>query len=284
MEGPDDIKAVRQFCQALERRRPDFGARDIHEHASYLMGICIATEILLREICRAAKVTVERQRQSMGGMVAALTQARLLPHRLEAHLSSLVPMRNMVVHGMVEPGVEDTNVVENQAKILFKWYLVEFPHGPKLSDRDAIQLMNPPHSEERHPRRRVFLCYAKEDQARAEDLYELIKKNGHQPWMDKKDLLPGQEWEQEIELAIRNSDLFVACLSKASVSKRGFVQKEVRFALDVLGQIPPGQIFLIPVRLERCDVPAPLSSLHWVDLDVPGGVESLLKAIHTKGK
>ena len=32
-----------------------------------------------------------------------------------------------------------------------------------------------------------------------------------------------------------------------SISKRGFLQKEIRHALNVLGPLPPGQIYLIPL-------------------------------------
>jgi hypothetical protein len=97
--------------------------------------------------------------------------------------------------------------------------------------------------------------------------------------MDKKNLLPGQDWGMEIQKAIQKADFFIACMSKRSVSKRGFVQKEVRFALDVLGQIPPGQIYLIPIRLEPCEIPPPLTSLHWIDLDSQDFIETLYKTL-----
>ena len=51
----------------------------------------------------------------------------------------------------------------------------------------------------------------------------------------------------EIESAIRSADAFIACLSMKSISKRGFLQKEIRHALNVLGPLPPGQIYLIPL-------------------------------------
>jgi hypothetical protein len=97
--------------------------------------------------------------------------------------------------------------------------------------------------------------------------------------MDKMDLLPGQKWEDEIGRAIKKSDAFIACLSTKSVSKRGYVQKEVRFALEVLSEVPQGHIFLIPLRLEPCEVPDHLSFLHWLDLKDEGDCEKLFKAI-----
>jgi len=38
----------------------------------------------------------------------------------------------------------------------------------------------------------VFLCHAKEDEEKVLEVYEFLKKYGIKPWMDKKNLLPGQ--------------------------------------------------------------------------------------------
>jgi hypothetical protein len=56
-------------------------------------------------------------------------------------------------------------------------------------------------------------------------------------------------------------------LSSHSLVKRGFVQKEVRQALDLLDEVPDSQIFLIPLRLEYCTPEHDrLRALQWVDL------------------
>ena len=127
----------------------------------------------------------------------------------------------------------------------------------------------------------VFVSYAKEDKDRAKELYCHSKKIGLNPWLDEEDILPGEVWVDEIRKTICSSDFFVICLSKASVNKRGFIQKEIGIALDVLDEIPEGKIYLIPVRLEECDVPKRLSSYQWVDLFEPDGLgfHKLLKSL-----
>jgi hypothetical protein len=50
------------------------------------------------------------------------------------------------------------------------------------------------------------------------------------------------------------------------MTKQGFVQKEIRFALDIADENPPGRIFIIPVRLVDCDVPDCLKKWQWVNL------------------
>ncbi len=114
---------------------------------------------------------------------------------------------------------------------------------------------------------RVFISYAKEDKASALRLYDDLVQHGAEPWLDERDLLPGQDWQREISRAIKNSDHFIALLSKHSVNKRGYVQKELRQAMAVLDQMPAGGIFIIPARLDNT-VPThdKLGEVHWVDL------------------
>lgn len=125
----------------------------------------------------------------------------------------------------------------------------------------------------------IFLCYAREDEERVKNLYQRLSDEGFKPWMDKKDILPGELWENAIRKAIRGSDFFVACLSVNSVDKRGFLQKEIKYALDIWQEKLEDDIYLIPVRLEDCEVPEDLHKFHWVDLFENDGWERLVKAI-----
>jgi hypothetical protein len=125
----------------------------------------------------------------------------------------------------------------------------------------------------------IFLCHASEDKAAVEAIYDRLKALGYQPWLDKKDLLPGQRWRSEIPKAIRAADYIVICLSKNSVAKRGYVQNEFMLALDVLRDIPDGTIYAIPVRLDDCPIPDQFSDLHWCNLFETDGFEYLLRAL-----
>jgi hypothetical protein len=84
----------------------------------------------------------------------------------------------------------------------------------------------------------ISLSYAHEDAESAREIYPLLIGNPLLVWMDEKDLLPGQDWKLAIESAINQCDIFIACLSKTSVTKKGFVQKELRTAYDVLDNLP----------------------------------------------
>jgi hypothetical protein len=125
----------------------------------------------------------------------------------------------------------------------------------------------------------IFLSYAREDKAEVERLYQKLSDAGFEPWIDTKDILPGEQWKSSIQKAIRRSDFFLACLSKNSVSKRGWIQKEIKGALDMWEEKLDSDIYLIPVRLEDCEVPERLRDFQWVDLFEEDGWTRLVEAI-----
>jgi hypothetical protein len=126
---------------------------------------------------------------------------------------------------------------------------------------------------------KVFLCHGSEDKPSARQLYRQLLASGVEPWLDEENLLPGQDWRYEIAKAVRESNIVIICLSRTSVSKIGFVQKEIKNALDIAEEKPEGSIFLIPARLEECSIPTRLSGMQWVDLFQENGFERLLKSL-----
>jgi hypothetical protein len=127
---------------------------------------------------------------------------------------------------------------------------------------------------------RMFISYARQDYEAAIRLYNDLKNAGLIPWLDKEDLLPGQSWGLEIRKAIKHSRYFLALFSSTSVSKRGYVQREFRKAIDTLDEFPEGEIFAIPIRLDDCEIPYErFSDIERVDLfpNWEEGIERLLR-------
>jgi hypothetical protein len=121
---------------------------------------------------------------------------------------------------------------------------------------------------------RVFLCHASQDKPVVRELYrQLLAEGWIDPWLDEEKLLPGQDWNMEIEKAVEAADVVIACLSNNSVSKEGYIQREIRFALDIALEKPEGTIFIIPLRLDDCEVPRRLRSWHYVDYFLPNDRE-----------
>lgn len=113
---------------------------------------------------------------------------------------------------------------------------------------------------------RVFLCHASQDKPVVRELYQRLNAEGWiDPWLDEEKLLPGQDWDMEIEKAVEAADVVLVCVSSRSVTKEGYIQREIKFALDIALEKPEGTIFIIPLRLDDCDVPRRLRSWQYVD-------------------
>ena len=128
----------------------------------------------------------------------------------------------------------------------------------------------------------VFLAHARSDQEDVRGLYHRLSRDGLEAWLDEAKLLPGQDWEYEIRKAVRESDAVVVCLSKGFNKQRGYRQKEVRIALEEADLLPEGQIFIIPARLEECDLPESLRRWQRVDLFEVDGYKKLLQALRRR--
>jgi formylglycine-generating enzyme required for sulfatase activity len=129
---------------------------------------------------------------------------------------------------------------------------------------------------------RVFLCHASQDKPAVRKLHHYLKQRGVQPWLDELDLLPGENWEVEIPKALFSSDVILVCLSKNSVDKEGYVQKEITFALDKAQEKPEGTIFIVPVKLEDCEVPRRLKQYQWVDAFRQDGYKRLMLGLQKR--
>ena len=113
---------------------------------------------------------------------------------------------------------------------------------------------------------KVFLCHASQDKGVVRELAQRLFAEGWiDPWLDEKKLLPGQDWRLKIEEAVETSDIVIICLSSNSVSKEGYVQKELRYAREIALEKPDETIFLIPLRLDNCETPRGLRFYQWAD-------------------
>ncbi len=130
---------------------------------------------------------------------------------------------------------------------------------------------------------KIFISHAKEDSEIALRLYDDLKTAGLTPWSEEKDLLPGQDRKAIISYEIRTSEFFISLLSLKSLTTRGFVQKEMKLALDIRDEFPADGIFVIPVRIDDCKpMDEKLQSIHTADL-FPSYENGLAKIMKTLG-
>ena len=136
---------------------------------------------------------------------------------------------------------------------------------------------------------RVFLSHSKLDKERVRNIYETLslqKDIEIDPWLDTEKLLPGDNWMMKVEEAVIASDVVIVCLSEKSLTKQGFIHKEISLALETADLKPEGTIFIIPLRLEECDVPKRLSKWQWFDYfeNSQGDFNKLMRALRERAK
>jgi hypothetical protein len=112
---------------------------------------------------------------------------------------------------------------------------------------------------------KVFISYAKEDYTFAEKLYDFLKDSNFKPWLDKKEILPGQDWNYILRKSLREANYIILLLSHTSVQKRGYVQREFKLALEYYEEKLEDDIYLIPLKIDDCEIPERLNKFQWVE-------------------
>src|SRR5690348_14230081 len=129
---------------------------------------------------------------------------------------------------------------------------------------------------------RVFISYARQDEAQAREIHAALRKAGFRPWLDTIDLAPGEDWKPAIEKAIRASGAFLSLISRNSVDRGGILRGEMKLALDLRGERLDDGGFLVPVRLEDCPLPAELQKIQALDWFEPGGADRLVSILNRR--
>lgn len=130
----------------------------------------------------------------------------------------------------------------------------------------------------------VFISHAKEDYNVAEKIYNFLDSENYLPWLDKKKLRPGCNWEYEIINALKKSDFIILLLSSVSVAKRGYVQKEFKKALDYHESRLIDDIYMIPILLDECIVPDNLSHIQWIKYEDADFNKNILDSLNFQRK
>jgi serine/threonine protein kinase len=128
----------------------------------------------------------------------------------------------------------------------------------------------------------VFLAHCREDKHSVRKIHSRLLDLGATPWLDEIDIVPGYVWRPAIDRALKAADVVLVCLSQVYVKKIGYSQSELENALKRAAEHPKDSIFIIPLRLEDCDIPEELKPYQWVDLFEDNGFARLANALRAK--
>ena len=131
----------------------------------------------------------------------------------------------------------------------------------------------------------VFLSHATHDKPKVEDLARRLKAEGLKPFLDKWHLVPGEPWQEAIEIAMARSR---TCLVFVGPGPLGpWQNEEMRSALDM--RVRDNSRRVIPVLLPGASLsvlPPFLARLTWVDFrsgfNDPQAFQRLVRGIQGK--
>ena len=129
------------------------------------------------------------------------------------------------------------------------------------------------------PAKLLFFSYAKENRKEVREIADRLFQDGFLTWLDYKDLKPGDNWRTRIDDVIERADYVLLFLSSTSVAKVGYVQRELKYALEQMQLRPTGRRYIIPIRIDNCDVPRELGEIQWLNLWEEGAYQRLIDAI-----
>jgi hypothetical protein len=125
----------------------------------------------------------------------------------------------------------------------------------------------------------IFISYSRKDTGFARKLAGDLEKAGYDVWWDLTDLRGGDDWPRVIPKAIESSQFVIVVLSPNSIVS-DWVEKEYTQALSLRKKI-------IPILLERADIPFSLNTINYVDFtsdDYAASFDNLLNALGYTGE
>jgi hypothetical protein len=153
---------------------------------------------------------------------------------------------------------------------------VKLPGRKKLVDLGLLRIENEVLDL---PLPLAFLCHADEDKVIVRETGDRLEEDGIVTWFAPNKLLGGADWKAEIDDAIRAADFVVVFLSKKSINKKGYFQKEVKRSFELREELPDGERFIIPVLLDDCELTTRFEDIHWLKLSDPDGYDKLREAL-----
>jgi hypothetical protein len=122
----------------------------------------------------------------------------------------------------------------------------------------------------------TFVSYARPDAPFALRLAADLRAAAVEVWLDQLDIQPGEPWDQAVEQALKRCDSLLVVLSPRAVDSRP-VMDEVSYALETNKRI-------VPVVVERCELPFRLRRLHYTDFttDYDAALRRVLAAFPTR--
>lgn len=125
---------------------------------------------------------------------------------------------------------------------------------------------------------RIFVSHSHRDKPVVERIVLRLEAEGHDVWVDTRELQPGDNLQRKIEEEVKAAEALVVVVSSNSFRSK-WVQYE--FSAMALGELSKGERRIIPVKIDQSDVPSYLADRLYVDLseNFEVGLERLVEGL-----
>ena len=108
---------------------------------------------------------------------------------------------------------------------------------------------------------KIFISYSRKDESFARQLATLLAEAGAEIWLDVDDIPAGVKWNNAIQEGLDSADALLLVVSAASIASRNVEDEWMYFHSH--------NKTIIPVVLEKVNLPFQLNSIQWVDFSDP---------------
>lgn len=103
---------------------------------------------------------------------------------------------------------------------------------------------------------RAFFSHVKEDSQQVREIAHAFEANGVATWVDKEQLIPGQNFHEEIRSAIQQGSYYIDVYSKSREEReRTYANKELIIAIEEIQMRGNKAGWYIAITLDDCNVP-----------------------------
>ena len=130
-------------------------------------------------------------------------------------------------------------------------------------------------------RQRVFIASSGNDDRVVKRIYAELRNSGFAPWLESYDVLPGKNYEKARRKAITGARVALAFFSRKSVNSRGSLQRNYQKVIDDLSDAESKGMFVIPVKIDDCEMIYQYRDVECVSLLEAGGMEKIIKVLNS---
>lgn len=246
-------------------------------HSSWLIPIISATGLPIKAYQQ--RITGNAQKaQELGSSIEIRWHSNPINKWFVIIDRSVVASKPFDVTAETFPSIENRpEVIQYYLRLFDSIWASAINKHTKILDAERI-------TDNQFAKLRIFLCHSSEDKPAVRELYSRLVELGIDVWLDEVKLLPGQNWDREIKLALKEAHVILACLSRKSIKRKGYMYKELRNALHIAQEYPEGTLFIIPTRLDDVQLPESLAHLQWVNIYEKPGYERLIESLRLRTK